>query len=46
MKNLGKIIKCRRCEEEQARITLEEGRYMVSCACCEDRSYLKEYQND
>lgn len=40
---LGQRIKCKQCHQKQAVITLEEGRYMVECAFCRMKCYLKEY---
>jgi len=41
-KKLGKTIFCRFCGELQARITLEENRYIVRCCSCNAKYYLKE----
>ena len=39
---LGKIIKCKQCQQKQARVVLEDGRYKVQCAYCNADYYLKE----
>ena len=43
---LGKIIRCKRCNESQAQITLEDRQYWVNCACCGDKTLLKWYSKN
>lgn len=42
---IGKIIKCKFCNEPQAQVRLEARRLMVHCHFCQSDYYLKEQKN-